>query len=431
MSRLIFKNSISEHFSCPVSDEEQVEPLSIIFNKHVKRKKGVPLICFEIELLGDVLNGKSSYFIGTDWIRKNDLAVHVSPKYNEGDMQIDFLKMLETCLKHPDVKLYNNDLCEIKFDQPHITINKESDFLTPLLIVQFLQLLKNIVIKGLKKSYYKVERNLSGKIKGKISLTKQIKQNFFHNKAAKTVCEFDEYGINCSENKILKCTLKFIQKYIGQFPEFSKELVSIINFCIPAFEMVDNVVNVEVMYKNHNNVFYKEYKEALQVAGLVLKRFGYNIKEVSTEVSNYTNVPPFWINMPKLFELYILGMLKDRFGSQIRFQFEGYKSQKPDFLLVNDSHKMVIDTKYRKAYLDDNYNIEDIRQISGYARDEKIRQELDINASECQKVVDCLIIYADQLNGMGQLPGDLKSMSIEDFVGFYKIGIKLPTITSQ
>ena len=45
--------------------------------------------------------------------------------------------------------------------------------------IQFLNLLKSIVRKGLKKSYYKVQENLNNKVKGKILVSTHIKQNIF------------------------------------------------------------------------------------------------------------------------------------------------------------------------------------------------------------------------------------------------------------
>ena len=67
-------------------------------------------------------------------------------------------------------------------------IDQEQDLLTPLLVVQFLRIVKEIVRKGLKKSYYKVAQNLYGKVKGKILVAQTIKQNVLKNKALNTVC---------------------------------------------------------------------------------------------------------------------------------------------------------------------------------------------------------------------------------------------------
>ena len=71
---------------------------------------------------------------------------------------------------------------------------------------------------------------------------------------------------------------------------------------------------------------------------------------------------------------------------------------------------------------------DDIRQLSGYARDSKILKQLDLNEDEQQpKPVDCLIIYIDQ-SASETLPDDLLQTKINGLVNFYKLPIRLPTI---
>ena len=82
--------------------------------------------------------------------------------------------MLFSCLKHPEVAQNTEGLFEIKFENPFIEIEQKQDLLTPLLVVQFLQVVKSIVRKGLKKSYYKVERNLNARVKGKVLVAENV-----------------------------------------------------------------------------------------------------------------------------------------------------------------------------------------------------------------------------------------------------------------
>ena len=80
--------------------------------------------------------------------------------------------MLFSCMQYSEIAACSQNLYEIKFDEPCIEINKKQDLITPLLMIKYLQVLKTVVRKGLKKSYYRVERNLSSKIKGKIEVSK-------------------------------------------------------------------------------------------------------------------------------------------------------------------------------------------------------------------------------------------------------------------
>ena len=86
---------------------------------------------------------------------------------------------------------------------------------------------------------------------------------------------------------------------------------------------------------------------------------------------------------------------------------------------------MVVDAKYKKIY-QKHYDINDIRQLSGYSRLRGVYTELKKNENE---VIDCLIIYPDQINGIENFENvDLKANPIKEFVHFYKIPVKIPVI---
>lgn len=423
MSKLLFNKAFSEHISEDISSMEMLFASSINFKKKEE--------CKCIEITQDSTNKKlnSNFYIGTDWLSKNEVAVYVAPKMNDETQQTDYLKMLFSCLRHSDVATHTKNLYDIKFEEPYIEIEQKQDLLTPLLVVQFLQLVKTIVRKGLKKSYYKVEHNLDARIKGKILVSQTLKQNIIKNKPTKTFCQYDEFGFNCIENRILKRTLTFVQKYLALFPGYSKLVSPIINYCLPAFHEVDENVDLKTLKGITHNSFYKEYKEALFISSLILKRFGYNIKEIDKLNNKTVKVPPFWIDMPKLFELYVLGLLKDKYFNNIKFQLQGTYGQ-PDFVFVSENEKIIIDTKYKRKYQQEKYQAEDIRQLSGYARDTKILTKLGyLTAEEQDKVIDCLIIYPDQ-NASEKLCDNLKENQIKGFSKFYKMAIKLPVINA-
>jgi 5-methylcytosine-specific restriction enzyme subunit McrC len=422
MSKLLFNKAFSEHTIEDISSLEMLKGFPIIF----KQKEE----CKCIEIRQDITSKKlnTNFYIGTDWLKKNEVAIYVEPKLNDEAQQTDYLKMLFSCLRHSDVATYTKDLYEIKFEEPFIEIEQKQDLLTPLLVVQFLQVVKSIVRKGLKKSYYKVEHNLNAKIKGKVLVAQTLKQNIIKNKPTKTFCQYDEFGFNCIENRILKKTLNFVQKYLALFPNYLKLASPVINYCLPAFHEVDENIDLKTLKGITHNSFYKEYKEALHISSLILKRFGYNIKEIDTLINKTVKVPPFWIDMPKLFELYVLGMLKDKYFNNIKFQIQGTYGQ-PDFVFVSDNVKMIIDTKYKRKYQQEKYQAEDIRQLGGYARDTKVLSRLGyITEEEQDKVIDCLIIYPDQ-TASDKLADDLKEKPISGFTRFYKMAIKLPVIS--
>lgn len=413
-----------EHSCIDVSLDDFTHFEDVFFLKRTDVK------CLELKVSQGNVRLHTNYYVGIDWLKKNETAIYVAPKLNEETKETDYFKMLFSCMKHPEIAGYSQDLCEIKFDEPYIEINQKQDLITPLLMIRYLQVLKSVVRKGLKKSYYRVEQNLSSKIKGKVLVSKTLKKNILRNRPNKTICNFEVYGIDSIENKILKCALKFVEFYLAKYRQFSDCFLPHLSFCKPAFyEVDDSHFDLNLIKKIKINAFFKEYKEALDLAEMIMKRFGYNIREIDKKV---VRVPPFWIDMPKLFELYVLGLLKEQYGSKIQFQAKGNYGE-PDFLLITESEKMVIDTKYKRIYQNNDeyqnrFNSDDIRQICGYARDRKILKRLGYTDENMQDiVVDCLIIYPDQ-NSSRILPKNLKVHSIDQFTKFYKIPVKLPTL---
>lgn len=366
----------------------------------------------------------TNYYVGTDWLNKG-VAVFVEPKLNEGAKQTDYLKMFFAALKHSEIAKHTYELFEIKWDVTQIEITQQQDLLTPFLVVQFLQVVQEIVRKGLKKSYYRVEQNLYSKVKGKILVGQTIKHNHLKNKPLNTFCTFDEFGVNGLENRLLKKALVFVRRYLPtlKIPHSEKYTTEVLNYIMPAFEFVSEEVTLNDIKHGKTNVFYKEYQEGIRLAKLILKRFGYNI--TNTHQEGMIKTPPFWIDMSKLFELYVLGLLKDRFkNNEVTYLFKT-NYQELDFLIKSEDHKMVVDAKYKTIY-QKHYEKEDVRQISGYARMKSVYRKLEKKENE---IIDCLIIYPDQANGNEDFKStDFSENVISEFVQFYKVSIKLPTI---
>ena len=61
---------------------------------------------------------------------------------------------------------------------------------------------------------------------------------------------------------------------------------------------------------------------------------------------------------------------------------------------MDNNEGMIIDTKYKHKYQQEQYQIEDIRQLSGYARDVKVLSRLGLKTEQQQDIlIGCLIIY--------------------------------------
>ncbi|MFK7032765.1 5-methylcytosine restriction system specificity protein McrC [Flavobacterium oreochromis] len=389
-------------------------------------------VCFEINVHTRKI--QTNYYIGVDWLIESQKAICIEPKLNKDSTdQVDYLKMLFSALKHSESAKNLDNLFEIKWDKDYIEIEQQQDFLTPLLVVQFLSLVKEIVRKGLKKSYYKVENNLYAKVKGKVLISQTIKQNLVKNKPLHTYCNYDEFGLNGLENRLLKKALVFVQRYLPNIKNLQSEkyTTEIFNYINPAFEFVSEEVNLHDAKHTKTNPFYKEYEEAIKLAKLILKRFGYTI---SNTQEKRIKTPPFWIDMSKLFELYVFAKLKEIFPDKNEVKYhQKFNGLEPDFILnsKDGKYQMVVDAKYKQRYSYTNISIDDIRQVSGYARMKSIYKALGME-NKHNEVIDCLIIYSDQESNRKDFVKDKFLYEPEDdYVNFYKIGIALPVLKND
>jgi 5-methylcytosine-specific restriction enzyme subunit McrC len=376
----------------------------------------------------------TSYFIGAAWLTEGKQALLVYPKTDqvgEEERELDFMQMLMQALANVTEAKHLKELVHIHFDQPLIEIERREDYLSPLLIVQYLHLLRRIVKKGLKQDYYRVNRDLRARVKGKIRVNETIKRHHARQKLLHTACTFDEFGIDTTENQLLKKALQFSSRYLGQLRRVQPnlgDLDGLLRYLRPAFEKVSDVRHTPELRHFKPNLMYREYRQALRLAQLILRRFGYSATQ--TEQESTVKVPPFWIDMSKLFELYAYGLLKEAYGRNVTYHWTTYGNEL-DFLLDTPEEQMVIDAKYKLRYQNSRVDHQDMRQVSGYARLIKIYEKL---GKPHNQLIDTLIIYPDIEHGKTWVrgtQGKILKEPIEQYVGTYKLGIRLPMKNSR
>ena len=366
-----------------------------------------------------------SYYIGAMWLdqvteEKESLnnttttksttektAVIVKTKIQN----IDFMKMFISCLANEKSAKDFDSIYHIYFNEDYIEYKDRSSLpeIEPLTIAHFIYSLEAIIKKGLKHNFIYREENLS-KIKGKLILKQHIKENIMKAREYKAFCRFSEYDRDCVENRILKKALLICQKKLSNnYTEINTKL----SHCLSVFQGVnEQVTNWELSHTKLNPI-YREYKSSIEVAKRIIKL--QRQKEGKEKAS-----PPFWIDMPLLFERYVYSLMlknKDQWNN-VLYQKRTQRGI-PDFLLTEDN--IIADTKYRMY--EDKIILEHARQLSAYARTVSIRKEFGYNNCDTT-MIDCLIIYPNLLGS-----DDLILDNIADDKGytkFYKLGIKLP-----
>lgn len=420
-----------------ISEQHQREKLDIsdslkaILQKPVYKKtfhRKADSLCFIIVNENQDFLVDTTYYVGADWVIPQQAAVYVEPKLN-GERQVDFLRILLESLEAPENLEHLDGLFHVDYEEPWIVIPQQKDLLSPILIVQFLKLVQRIVRKGLKKSYYRITKNLNSRVKGKILVGLQVKENVVKNRLTKTICNYQEYGINTTENQFLKLVLTFVSSYLSRHQHFytkdqSQQLLNILHYCLPSFEQVETMTDKHQSIYLKKNAFYREYEEALKIGGFILKRFSFNINKAS---QRQTSTPPFWIDMSKLFELYVFGKLKKIFPetNAITYHDTFLGRKETDILIRKEGYKCVIDCKYKPGYEHQNPSLEDKRQLAGYARLKSVYNKLNLPYN---KTVRGVIIYShldcpEEINKR-----DLVRYPIKEYYKFYKLGVSLPIL---
>ena len=378
--------------------------------------------------LGIDHNFKASYYIGASWL-KDDLAIAVTPKTGNIDFVTMFLEALEVDTKNESD--YFSQCYGIQFDEPTIETDEQLNQLTPLLVLHFISLLERLVKRGLKKDYIIREENLKTKVKGRLLISKHLQKNVFQQRSDRVYCQYQEYTDNIPENRLLKKALLFADRIINNYEslktqssysEIQSRLLRLQNVLSP----ISDEIEPYQVQKLSTNKLFKEYKEAIRVAKMLLRRYDYSISEASKEQHS---TPPFWIDMSRLYEMWVFSKLRQHAIHEIHFQEKGfYGRQVADYVIPIE--RLILDAKYKPDYANNNFvDIDDIRELSGNARDESLLPNLDESYSP-----RCIILYPgdyDELKHEEETLFDSQGIKIPHYRNFYKISVKLPIIEKQ
>lgn len=369
-------------------------------------------------------NNTFSYYIGLDWLDiEKKIALYVKPKIEN----MDYFTMFKTVIESPITRYYAHDIYDIRIDKPFIMLNnKEWSKILPIVMHHYLYLLSELVKKPLIKTYINKRENLNSKMKGKVLLSEHIRKNISSGRYDRIMCSYNEFSIDCPANRLLKSAYIICKQYLNSYVQ-KKPVFIQFGFIENYFNSVGLLNTLYELSQIKINSLYFEYKEAIRIAKIIFK---YNsIQERENAARNNLAIPPYIIDMSKLFELYVYNAFAKN-NPSIIYQFSGHREY-PDFLDKNS--QIVIDAKYKTKYGNLNeYKIEDIRQVSGYARDKKVIKELlGNNTDNWDTVPRCLIVYPD-MNGNEEIEADyykhIEDKPIKNFYRFYALGIKCPTL---
>lgn len=365
--------------------------------------------------------GQLSYYIGLDWLDENKgISLRVAPKFDGADHH----SMLKVCLESVAASRFLGGLYDIRADRRFISSESDEFEVLPLLVIHFLVLLEDLLRKPLRKGYVFREENLKAKLKGKVLLSAHLSRNVFNMRPDRIYCRYQEYSIDCVENRLLHSAYKYSISYlaslgasINRFYTASLRFASLNN----RFEGIGIITRESELRAIKSNPVYREYGEALRLARLIYIIRGY--RDTHREEENHA-IPSYIIDMAKLFELYTYALLKKEVGEGISYQVHGKGGGIADFLDLRPHQQMIIDTKYKLLY-ETRFDMGDMRQVAGYARNTAMLGKLGVEDKD--EVVDCLIIYpskdAEKLTAFHYAVGKEK---IPEYHRIYKLGILVP-----
>lgn len=188
-------------------------------------------------------------------------------------------------------------------------ISAENSIIT---VTVFLILLRLLCRKPLMGRMLKEEKNLVGKVKGKIVIEKNIRSNTMHGRNDRFYCRYLHFSDNIIENQILKAALKkskrFIVEYFDDYSKDNNNYTSMISYCS---NVLRHISDIQVTGSACNGLkfsgYYTYYKPVMAMARMVLDDISI---ESNGEISTTGYIVPYAISMEKLFEVYVRAYLK-------------------------------------------------------------------------------------------------------------------------
>ena len=368
----------------------------------------------------------SSYYIGLSEI--NGQHIQVLPKLEN----LDFMSLFSFALLYQPSSDYFSSCYDINWEKEIYASTELYNILTPLLVMQYLNILDKLVGKGLKRDYITIEENLHSKIRGKLRPIANWRKNEIKKKEDYFYCQYQVFSANIPVNRLLKKALDISFLLLGNVRSRSRNMTGLAFLSskmklIEAFKNIDSNVRLESIRNYKFDKLNMYYSEAIKLAKCIIR----HQDNALTDGSGKKKVPLFWIDMSRLYEVYVLGILQTHYPNNILFQVKGSYGTQCDYLHIGEG--IVLDAKYKLWY--SSYNgrrghvdsmIADIREISAYARDERFLNLMNNNVSTPK----CVIIHPDEeTTNLGAVLSDsVKNNKVEGYRDFYRLSIDLPRL---
>lgn len=213
-----------------------------------------------------------------------------------------------------------------------------------IFIRAYLEMIAELVKRGLKSSYVVREENLNF-FKGKLLVGENLRRNFAHRE--KFFVAFDEYSLDRAEHRLIKATLFKLLHSTRDNKNFRLASRLLGDFDSVAASLNYRKDFAEVFIDRTN----REYKAAMNWTKIFLSGKSFTTAAGKAEAS------ALLFDMNKLFEAYVAEHVRKFFAdkftvkiqAQEKFLFDAPRSfkLKPDIILERDDEKFILDTKWK------------------------------------------------------------------------------------
>ena len=395
-------------------DKEYVDSLNLDFTSETRGT--IP------PYLGLSPDGWCSYYVGASWLKEGHRPLIVHPKYD----RINYISILSAALSDNVNPHYFQEAYSINVDTPPIEDKTLNTVLSPLLVAHFLSVIRLLLVSGLKRNYIIREENLTNKVRGHVMPLRNLQKNILQGHGERTWCRFQEYSYDYPENRLLKRGLLAAESLLVSLKVPNNALLQQVRRYLLPFHGISADISPLAVRNIRKDKLHGEYPEAIKLAKRILQRMDYSISDTSNQSCK---VPEFAVDMSRIFEFYVLGLLKHYFiSNHVLFQESAGIMGRCDYIVP--SAKLIVDAKYKPNYTlrDSNTICIDVREVAGYSRSQRIRRLLNVHD---HSEINCLIIYPNDVEeNEFAISDDILSVAIplKGVHNFYTLEVPIPLI---
>lgn len=314
------------------------------------------------------------------------LPIDGSPVLNIGPRfeHIDYAAMYARCAADPAVSAHLDRTFTVWPERDPVPVDTaQHDWFTRLLVYASLNATSTLCARYLRRGSVRVVENLQGRVKGRVLVGEQVRQNLSRMRPDRAVCSFSRFEVGIIENVILRAALEVGVSFLGRSP------MPVDRAVLPAIAAARAALSGVAVRRIHardhlsarSTGVMAAYRTPLRLARAVLDHLGLNPENLNVS-SEPRDVPPFALCTYELFERYCEVLLRESHRdveALVRREDNLGRSFKvrPDYLVHCEGQGWIVDAKYKKCWCwRHEGHRDDVYQVVGYSRHRDVLAKL-------------------------------------------------------